>query len=395
MKSNPRPATSGQHAGLPANLPPVPAAERPSFLTLDALPGMVYLARPDHDRTLEFVSAGVRDVLGFEPDRKPFCLAPLVHPDDRAEVLAAISAALGANQPFALEYRLRDSRGAWRTVWDQGRPTGGAPNAAVPGHLLDVTCRTQREKARLDAEVRLLQAQKFEALNQLAAGVAHEFNNLIAGILGSAELLAMDLPESHPSHESLKQIFEASNSAREFVHKLRELGQRPPPDFKVIRLQPVIEECVQILRTIIPPKVELELQTDPDCPRVNADAAQIHQAVLDLCLHSWQGLADRKGRIRITLARCDDALVSRSVPNLQTGPQVRLTVQDDSPGLEKSAREHIFHPFRNRRTGGKKVGLELFLVREIVHSHQGEIVLESELGRGLTFHVYLPVACER
>src|SRR5579872_1721088 len=76
------------------------------------------------------------------------------------------------------------------------------------------------EQARLAAELRALQDQKFHALNQLASGTAHEFNNIIAGILGSAELLAMDLPENHPARETLKQVFEASNHARDFVHKL-------------------------------------------------------------------------------------------------------------------------------------------------------------------------------
>ena len=250
-----------------------------------------------------------------------------------------------------------------------------------------------REQACLTAELRALQDQKFHALNQLAGGTAHEFNNIIAGILGSAELLAMDLPENHPARETLKQIFEASNHARDFVHKLRAFGQRPAPEFKLIGLQPVIEECLQILRTIIPPKVELHAHINPDCPKVNADAAQIHQAILDLCLHSWHGLADRRGCIRISLENCPVVRPPAGAPCLlQPGPHVCLTLQDDSPGLEKSARDHIFHPFHNRRSGGKKVGLELFLVRETIQGHQGEIFLESEPGHGLKFQIYLPVA---
>jgi nitrogen-specific signal transduction histidine kinase len=257
----------------------------------------------------------------------------------------------------------------------------------------DAPRRLPSEHARLAKEHRRLQAQKFQALNQLAGGLAHEFNNLIAGILGSAELVAMDLPESHLGHETLKQIFEASNHARDFVHRLRAFGQRPPPEFKPIRLQPVVEECLQILRTIIPARVELEAQISTDCPKVNADSAQLHQAILDLCLHAWQGLADRRGQIRISL---ENHLLVRPAAGaasvLPAGPYVRLTVKDNSPGMEKSAREHIFHPFRHRRTGGTKVGLELFLVRETIQGHQGEIFLETEPGHGLTFQIYLPVA---
>lgn len=242
-------------------------------------------------------------------------------------------------------------------------------------------------------ELRHLQNQRLFALNELAGGIAHEFNNLIAGILSSAELIAMDLPEDHPSRETLKHIFEASNHARDFVHKLRAAAQRPPPDLKPIRLQPVIEECVQILRSIIPHRVELQTRIHPGCPRVNADAAQLHQAILDLCLHAWQSLADRRGRITLALEMCPVVPATASPAGwLPRGPHVCLTVQDDGPGLEPSALENIFHPFRRRRTGGNKAGLELFLVRETIHAHHGEIFAESTPGRGLTFRIYLPVA---
>ena len=359
----------------------------------DGMPGLAYLARADRARTVDLASAGASALLGFKPEHKPFSLALLIHPDDREQVLDVVKSAVAGNHSFAVEYRLRHADGRWLTVWDQGRPLRHGAHSAVQGQLLDVTHRLQREHARLAAEHRLLQAQKLSALNQLAGGVAHEFNNLIAGILGSAELVAMDLPEKHPGHETLRQIFEASNHARDFVHKLRAVGHRQLPDLKPIRLQPVIEECLQILRTIIPAKVELQTQISADCPKINADHTQMHQAVLDLCLHAWQGLADRRGRVKITFENCPPARLPANAPSLQPGsPHVCLTVKDNSPGLEKSARETIFHPFRIRRSGGKKIGLELFLVRETIQAHQGEIFVESEPGHGVAFHIYLPVA---
>ena len=232
---------------------------------------------------------------------------------------------------------------------------------------------------------------KFSTLNQLAAGTAHEFNNLIAGILGSAEIIALDLPEKHPARESLNHIFEAANRARDFVIKLRELAQRQPPDLKPARLQPVIEECLNILRTIIPPKVRLHTRLDPACPPVLADAAQIQQAVIELCLQAWHGLPDRSGEITISLEKFP---VEKNLGLLTPGPHVRLTVRDNSPGLDKNSLEKIFDPFHLRRSHGKKIGLELFLVRETVHAHHGEIVAESEPGHGLACHLYFPARPE-
>jgi len=255
------------------------------------------------------------------------------------------------------------------------------------------TPRQPRPEAGFAGEkLRLLQAQRFQAMNQFAGGVAHEFNNLIAGILGSAELVAMGMPEGHPGHDTLKQIFEASNQARDFVHKLRAMGQRTSAEFKTVRLQQVIEECLQVLRTITD-KVEVITQIDPDCPPVHADAAQLHQAILDLCLHVWHGFAERRGQIKISLEYHQTVNVPAGVSCLlQAGPHICLMIQDDGPGLDKSASQNIFHPFRNRRSGGKKMGLELFLVREVIQGHHGDIFLESEPGLGQKFYIYLPAA---
>jgi len=246
---------------------------------------------------------------------------------------------------------------------------------------------------RLAMELRLLQAQRFQALNQLASGVAHEFNNLLAGILGSAEMLGLELPEGQPGRESLRQIFEASNRASKFAYQLRAFGQRPPPEFRPTRLQPVLEDCLQVLRTALPAGVELQVRIDPDCPEVNADATQIHQAILDLCLQAGQGLPEARGRIEIALENCPMACPPAGVRSrMKAGPHVCLTVKDNSPGLEASVREQSFQPFRNLRASGTKAGLELFHVRETIQGHEGDIFLESEPGCGMTFRIYLPVA---
>ena len=396
MKSEATFNVSGTGRELESEIRFFPASEKLHRTLFDDLPGLVYLGRADHARTIELASAGGHALLGFKPDHKPFHLAPLIHPDERDEVFDIVQSAVAENHSFAVEYRLRHASGDWRTVWEQGRPIRHAKQTAVHGYIMDVSQRFQLDQARRDTEHQQLQIQKFNALNQLASGVAHEFNNLIAGILGSAELVAMDLPETHPGHETLKQIFEASNHARDFVYKLRTLGQRPQPERKRIRLQPVLEECLQILRSIIPDKVELQPHIQADCSKVNADHAQIQQAVLDLCLQAWQGLADRRGRIKITLENCQLTHPPAGAPSqLRPGPHVHLTVQDNSPGLEKSALEKIFHPFRARGTSGKIMGLELFLVRETIQAHQGEIFAESEPGKGLAFHIYLPVAGEK
>ena len=268
-----------------------------------------------------------------------------------------------------------------------------APPPAEPARDLAVEIRdlvVGQKKSPPATREEILLAQKFSALNQLSGGIAHEFNNLIAGILGSAELIGMDIHEGHPAHESLKQIYESSNRARDFLHKVRAFSLRPAIKLKPTPLQPVVEETIQILRGIIPEKVELQACINPACPAVRADAAQLHQVLMDLCLHCWHGLHDRRGQITLTL---EPGPAPKSVsPALAGEPCVRLTVRDSSPGLEKNAREKIFDPFHARAATAKKIGLELFMARETIHAHLGEIVAESEPGHGLAFHIYLPVS---
>jgi nitrogen-specific signal transduction histidine kinase len=185
----------------------------------------------------------------------------------------------------------------------------------------------------------------------------------------------MDIHESHPAHESFKQIFEASARGRELLHKVRAFSLRPAIQKKNIPLQTVVEEALQILRGIIPEKVELQARISPGCPAVHADAAQIHQLLLDLSLHCWHNLHERRGEITLAL---DFTHVPKKVSHLIAGENcVRLTVRDNSHGLDKHGLEKIFDPFHTR---------------EVVHAHHGEILAESESGHGLAFHIYLPVA---
>lgn len=247
------------------------------------------------------------------------------------------------------------------------------------------------EKSPEDLRLARLHEQRFSALNQLAAGTAHEFNNIIAGIFGSAELLALDVPQDHPAREALNNIFEASRIARDYVTKLRELAQRHPADFKKIYLQNIVEDSLTSLRTIVAGKVTIDAQMEKNCPPVYADAALIQQMLIELCVQCWHGLPDRSGEIRLTL---EVIALHEPLGNLVPGNHVRLTVRDNGPGLDAASLQKVFAPFVVRRSGGKKIGLELFAVREMVHLHRGEIIAASEPGSGLSFQMYLPAVAE-
>jgi signal transduction histidine kinase len=152
----------------------------------------------------------------------------------------------------------------------------------------------------------------------------------------------------------------------------------------------VLEETAQILSGLISDKVQLHARVNPHCPGIHGDAAQLHQVVLDLCLHCWQHLHERRGEITLALELTH---VPKNVSHAISGENcVRLTVRDNGHGLEKNALENIFDPFNSRRSSARKIGVELFTAREVIHAHLGEILAESEPGHGLAFHIYLPIA---
>ncbi len=228
-------------------------------------------------------------------------------------------------------------------------------------------------------------------MNMLARGVTHDFNNILAGILSSAELIRMDAPPGNPGNEFLEQIFVAGERARLMINQLRDFSQRKPCERALIPLQPVAEECMRLLRSIIPDKVEITHDIGPACPAVFADAAQIHQAIMQLCINAWHSLPDRIGRIHVRLDECKIDPEAAAHFTLRAGPQVRLSISDNGQGLRKDDLERIFEPFALKSIGGRNSGLELFTVQEIVNENNGVITVESAPGKGMEFHLYFPI----
>jgi nitrogen-specific signal transduction histidine kinase len=226
----------------------------------------------------------------------------------------------------------------------------------------------------------------------LADGLAHDFCNVIAGIIGSAEMIRMDAPPEAPDNPSLDQIFTAGGRASHMIQLLREFSQRKPCHRKLLHLPPVIEESLKLIHPRLPTTAEILRHLEPQCPAILADAAQIRQAVTSLCVNASHSLAGKKGRIEVRLETCDvDAQLAAANPGLNAGPHVRLSVHDSGDHFYKSVLGRIFEPFACKHSDGHDSGLELFTVREIVHAHEGTITVDSAPGEGTVFRLYFPI----
>jgi PAS domain S-box-containing protein len=259
---------------------------------------------------------------------------------------------------------------------------GGVSRVAV--FALDITDRKEMER-------RLLESKKLEAIGQLAGGVAHDFNNVLAAIFGNLSLAMADVGEGHVAMESLEEIRKASQRAKSLVQQILAFGRRQPQERRIISLQPVIEEAAGLLRATLPPRITLECGCDADSPAVLADPTQMLQVVLNLCTNARQALEEQPGRLEVRLSgvTLDTDAVSK-LSGLQPGRFACLSVSDTGKGIDAATLERIFEPFFTTKPLGQGTGLGLSVVHGVVRSHDGAISVSSTPGQGTCFQLYFP-----
>ncbi len=263
----------------------------------------------------------------------------------------------------------------------------------------DLTERRESEAIRAQLQSQLRESQKMEALGTLAGGVAHDFNNIVAAIIGNVELALDDVPEGSPARTSLTEIRKASRRARDLVRQILAFSRRQLLERHVIDLEPVVQESVRLLRATLPAGVELGLHVGDAVPGVLADATQIEQVLLNLCTNAWQAVQGAaQGRVEIRLE------AHRGVPAVWTAQNltepastgelpadwVRLTVRDNGQGMSEDTRERMFEPFFTTKPPGKGTGLGLAVVHGILRDHDAVLEVQSAPGVGSTFSVCFP-----
>jgi len=238
-----------------------------------------------------------------------------------------------------------------------------------------------------------------EALGALAGGVAHDFNNIIASVMGNVELAARDVGPAHPAYESLEEIRKASHRAKELVRQILAFGRRNVSAREPTWLVPVVEEAGRLLRTTLPAGIELRVECAPDTPVVLADATQVEQVILNLCSNACHALQDRQGlgTIEVRLEGHARETLAAHAPRpasphgaVQPGSYARLTVRDNGSGMDGETLTRIFEPFFTTKPVGSGTGLGLAVVHGIVQEHGARLEVYSAVGEGSTFHVYFP-----
>jgi PAS domain S-box-containing protein len=243
---------------------------------------------------------------------------------------------------------------------------------------------------RLRLEAQLRQAQKLEAVGCLAAGIAHEFNNVLTVIQGHVDLLSGKSLGTQAASESVARIGQASQRAASLTRRLLAFSHKQPVQFKAIQLSAVVHGLAKTLRQLIGETYELELDCPADLPEARADEGNVEQILINLTLNARDAMAGG-GTIRVvtSLAVFDEA-TARDHLEARPGRFVCLTASDTGCGMSPEVLGRIFDPFYTTKEVGKGTGLGLSTVHGIVQQHVGWIEVASEVGKGSTFKVFLP-----
>lgn len=263
----------------------------------------------------------------------------------------------------------------------------------------DLSHQRKSDQERLVLEEQLRQSQKLEALGTLAGGVAHDFNNILAAILGNTRLALADAAGNVEVTTSLNEIRRAGHRAKDLVQRILSFSRRSQPSRKVVAMSDLVNEAVTLLRATAPKSIAIDVCIDPETPLVYVDPSQLHQVILNLCTNAVHAISDLDhGLLRISVSTCAALPLQTIGPGerlLVTDPEdwpevnVCVCVEDNGCGMDSTTLNRLFEPFFTTKPVGEGTGLGMSVVHAILRDHQAAIFVKSTLGEGSSFRVIL------
>ena len=318
-------------------------------------------------------------------------------PSDRPAIYAAFQRCISHGEPYDLEFPFTTRQG--RSIWIR---TAAQPViehgriARVIGHLIDITERKQAEEtlqkqyaALQSAQARLVQSEKLAAIGELVSGVAHELNNPLTSIVLYSQLMEMKTDNAEMKAD-LEKVLSESNRAARIVRGLLDFARQRPVELRPVQINTLIQECLELvayqLRTH---NIRFETQLEVGLPLTRADPHQLQQVLLNLIQNAQQAIQAVRPTGRLCITSASGPSVFRGLDG-NSEPVIRVSIDDDGPGVPAALLSRIFDPFFTTKDIGAGTGLGLAICHGIVAEHSGHIWVENRAGGGARFIIELP-----
>jgi len=318
-----------------------------------------------------------------------------LHPEEKAAIYYEQDRELFANpgvQAFETVIRYADDSDRTVILYKATYADSDGNPAGLVGVVLDITERKRAEEEKLKLEAQLLQAKKMESIGVLAGGIAHDFNNLLTAITGYGETIRDSIPQGDEFLQlGLEQIMRAAGRAAELTKSLLVFSRKQTIKPKPVLIDKVIRETSQLIRRIIGEDIEFDADFASEKLVVMGDSGQLGQVLMNLATNARDAMPDG-GQLHISAQRVvieDGAEAMFELP--VSGKYVMISVSDTGSGIDVKSMERIFEPFFTTKQDGKGTGLGLAIIHGIIKQHNGSILVNSEVGKGSTFQIHLPL----
>ncbi len=332
----------------------------------------------------EYVSPSVQSILGYSPAdfyQNPLLLEQILEPDYRHQWSELLRSPVTRPPVSTVSVRRRDGAIVWLEQRNKLVLEESGQVAVIEGIARDVSERKRAEAEKMRLEEELQRAQKLEALGRLSAGIAHNFNNLLAGISGNVALARRKAPQS--AQENLEHAEAATQRAAQLVRELMLFGRSIEPEKSAVQVGRVAREVLAICRETFDKRIVLAMEESEDVPCALGNRSRLHQVLLNLCINARDAVEEVRDRtpqivLRIGATGSDGSAC------------VKVEVEDNGIGIPRNQLDRVFDPFFTTKAVGKGTGLGLTTVYGIVQQHGGRIKVESEPGLGTRFTLSLP-----